>query len=77
VEGQQDPEKVTVQLGFLNVDIKNFDNTDSLRITLADDCIIHLRPPGNAPELSCYAEADSYTQANECVLKSLSNIQKV
>jgi phosphomannomutase len=74
-EGQQDPAKLMVQLGFTNVEIKNIDETDGLRITLTDERIIHLRPSGNAPELRCYAEADSYRQANDCVVKSLSNIQ--
>ncbi|MFQ6547227.1 phosphomannomutase [Aestuariibius sp. 2305UL40-4] len=33
--------------------------TDGLRITLTDGRILHLRPSGNAPELRCYAEADT------------------
>ena len=37
--------------------------TDGLRITLSNGDIIHLRPSGNAPELRCYAEADSSAQA--------------
>ncbi|GGP57896.1 phosphomannomutase [Shewanella algicola] len=73
-KGQQNPAKLMEQLGFANVDIKNVDKTDGLRITLADGLIVHLRPSGNAPELRCYAEADSYTQASDSVIKSLSNI---
>ena len=35
------------------------DTTDGLRITFANDEILHLRPSGNAPELRCYTEASS------------------
>jgi phosphomannomutase len=74
-QGKQDPEKLLVKLGFKDVVINSVDNTDGLRMTLADERIIHLRPSGNAPELRCYAEADSYLQAKECLITSLKNIQ--
>jgi phosphomannomutase len=41
------------------------DQTDGLRVTLASGEIVHLRPSGNAPELRCYAEADSPARARE------------
>jgi phosphomannomutase len=75
-QGKQNPANLLTQLGFDNVAIKSVDETDGLRITLKDGLIIHLRPSGNAPELRCYAEADNYIQANECVVKTLKNIQK-
>lgn len=65
------------QLGFDNVDIKNVDETDDLRMTLTDERIIHLRPSGNAPELRCYAQADNYLTVSESVTSSLRNIQKL
>ena len=37
--------------------------TDGLRVTFANGDIVHLRPSGNAPELRCYAEADSAARA--------------
>jgi phosphomannomutase len=37
--------------------------TDGLRVTFANGDIVHLRPSGNAPELRCYAEADSAERA--------------
>ncbi|MBE0470900.1 MAG: phosphomannomutase [Methyloprofundus sp.] len=40
-----------------------FDYTDGVRITLANDELVHLRGSGNAPELRCYTEADSYHRA--------------
>ncbi|PKF63065.1 phosphomannomutase [Psychromonas sp. psych-6C06] len=75
-QGQQEPAKLMLQLGFENLEIKNVDQTDGLRVTLADNSVIHLRPSGNAPELRCYAEACTYAQAYEIVLKALQNIQK-
>ncbi|MFO0585857.1 MAG: phosphomannomutase [Anaeromyxobacter sp.] len=41
------------------------DQTDGVRVTLASGEIVHLRPSGNAPELRCYAEADSPARARE------------
>lgn len=76
-KGKVDPAKLLVQLGFENVDIKSVVETDGLRMTLADGLIVHLRPSGNAPELRCYVEADNYILANNCVVNSLKNIQKI
>ena len=41
----------------------SFDYTDGVRIGLANDEVLHLRGSGNAPELRCYTEADSYSRA--------------
>jgi phosphomannomutase len=73
--GKFEPATLLIQLGFKNVVIKSIDETDGLRINLVDERIIHLRPSGNAPELRCYAEADNYLKAIECVNTSLQNIQ--
>jgi phosphomannomutase len=40
------------------------DQTDGLRIYLDNGEIVHFRPSGNAPELRCYAEADTQDRAN-------------
>ena len=37
--------------------------TDGLRVSFANGDIVHLRPSGNAPELRCYAEAESAERA--------------
>ena len=76
-QGKKAPATLLKQLGFDNVEIKNVDETDGLRIILIDGLIVHLRPSGNAPELRCYAEAENYIQANERVVKTLKNIQKI
>jgi len=68
------PAALLAQLGFGGVGVAGVDTTDGLRMTLADGRIIHLRPSGNAPELRCYAEADSMAVAQQCVAQALGNI---
>lgn len=43
--------------------VAGLDQTDGLRMRFANGEIVHLRPSGNAPELRCYAEADSPSRA--------------
>lgn len=43
--------------------VLGIDQTDGLRVTFASGAIVHLRPSGNAPELRCYAEADTPERA--------------
>jgi phosphomannomutase len=74
-QGKSDPTKLLAELGFDNIKIQTVDETDGLRITLTDGKIVHLRPSGNAPELRCYAEAENYLLANDCVVKSLNKLQ--
>jgi phosphomannomutase len=40
-------------------------DVDGVRVTLRTGEIVHLRPSGNAPELRCYAEADTPGRARE------------
>ncbi|MDD2464773.1 MAG: phosphomannomutase [Desulfobulbus sp.] len=53
------------------------DLTDGLRLALADGRIIHIRPSGNAPELRCYAEADSAEAATRLVRESIHRLQSL
>jgi phosphomannomutase len=46
--------------------------TDGLRVTFADGLILHLRPSGNAPELRCYAEAETDERAERAMRETLS-----
>ena len=57
------PEAIDKLLGDLCGQPAGMDQTDGLRITFANGEIVHLRPSGNAPELRCYAEADSQERA--------------
>ncbi|MCL1049557.1 phosphomannomutase [Shewanella abyssi] len=74
-QGKNAPQKLLTQLGFDNAVIESVDETDGLRMILADGRIVHLRPSGNAPELRCYAEAETYSKANQYVVHTLKNIQ--
>ena len=50
------------------------DTTDGLRLTFELGDVVHLRPSGNAPELRCYAEADTQARAQELCLDCLQRI---
>jgi phosphomannomutase len=52
------------------------DHTDGLRVTFADGLILHLRPSGNAPELRCYAEAETALRAETALKKALSLVRE-
>jgi phosphomannomutase len=54
--------------------VESIDLTDGVRLTLAGDEIVHLRPSGNAPELRCYAEAETAERAAEIVGKTLAAV---
>jgi phosphomannomutase len=68
------PDKLLTMLGLAELNVKTLDTTDGLRITLSNSHIIHFRPSGNAPELRCYAEASSLSEANFLVSNSLKMI---
>lgn len=68
------PAELLTQLGFSDLAINHIDQTDGLRISLSNGEIIHLRPSGNAPELRCYAEAATQTQATQLVSQVLSKL---
>lgn len=57
-------------------EFRAIDNTDGLRMTFANDRIIHLRQSGNAPELRCYAEAETPDIADFLASGSLEFIGK-
>lgn len=49
--------------GALSGKVARTDGTDGLRVTFANEEIIHLRPSGNAPEFRCYTEAETQERA--------------
>lgn len=55
--------------------VTSINMTDGLRVTFANGDIVHLRPSGNAPELRCYAEADSAQRAKDLCERCLTLIQ--
>lgn len=56
---------------------ESIDQTDGLRITLADGEIVHFRPSGNAPELRCYAEANTQERARVLVDECLRRLRSL
>ncbi len=44
---------------------------DGLRVTLVDNRIIHFRPSGNAPEMRCYVEASTESEAKALLEQGL------
>ena len=70
---QQNSQSFLSELGY--DDSYELDLTDGLRISLAIGDIVHLRPSGNAPELRCYAEAESSEKAIKLVNKALVTVQ--
>lgn len=51
------------------------DRTDGLRVRFASGLILHLRPSGNAPELRCYAEATTATEAQDALQDALARVR--
>lgn len=72
----EDGEALRSFVSFIGSSVASQDETDGLRITLTDDAIIHLRPSGNAPELRCYAEADSAEKALHLLSNCLEKIRQ-
>ncbi|AXA33408.1 phosphomannomutase [Francisella adeliensis] len=56
--------------------LENIDTTDGVRVTLANEDIVHLRPSGNAPELRCYTESSSEEHAQKLNQYCISLIQE-
>lgn len=73
-KGEADPSAFVRTLGVANVDVSSVNMTDGLRLTLSDGRVVHLRPSGNAPELRCYAEAATETDANALVSDVLNTV---
>lgn len=54
--------------------VRSLDLTDGIRLTLDSGEIVHLRASGNAPELRCYAEADTAGAAEALVARILAQV---
>lgn len=52
------------------------DHADGLRLTLKSGRFVHLRPSGNAPELRCYAEAETPQAAAALLAAGLGRMAK-
>ncbi|MNT83604.1 hypothetical protein D3C72_2234990 [compost metagenome] len=54
--------------------VKSVSDIDGLRVTLADDSVVHVRPSGNAPEMRCYVEATDQAAAEALLAKGLATL---
>ncbi|MBW8283725.1 MAG: phosphomannomutase, partial [Rhizobium sp.] len=54
--------------------VKSVSDIDGLRVTLADDSVVHFRPSGNAPEMRCYVEAADQGAAEALLTKGLATL---
>lgn len=63
--GNETSDRAAVEnaFGALSGKVSQLDRTDGLRVTFANEEVIHLRPSGNAPEFRCYTEAASNDRA--------------
>jgi phosphomannomutase len=59
----QDPSAWLLRCLGAGAALAQVDQTDGVRMRLQSGEFVHLRPSGNAPELRCYAEADSEPRA--------------
>jgi len=60
---QADLDQATEVFGALGEPCCAIDQTDGVRMSFANEEIIHLRPSGNAPEFRCYTEAATDARA--------------
>lgn len=70
-----EPDVLQAFVQFTGSRVVSTDQTDGLRITLASQDIVHLRPSGNAPEMRCYTEAATPLQAQQLLSASLNQIK--
>jgi phosphomannomutase len=62
---------VEAMFGAICGPVAGLNRTDGLRITFANEEVIHLRPSGNAPEFRCYAEANTDERARAITAQAL------
>jgi phosphomannomutase len=74
--GSEAADQVAIEKMFGEIcgKVVSLNRTDGLRITFANEEIIHLRPSGNAPEFRCYTEAATDERAREITSLALARI---
>ena len=74
--GSEAADKTAIEktFGLICGTVAGLNRTDGLRITFANEEVIHLRPSGNAPEFRCYAEAATDERAREITATALARI---
>jgi phosphomannomutase len=74
--GSEPADRIEIEkmFGAICGQIAGLNRTDGLRITFANEEVIHLRPSGNAPEFRCYAEAETDERARAITTDALAKI---
>ena len=67
--------KISEKIFNLSSKIAKFDFTDGVRMFLANNEIVHVRPSGNSPELRVYYEAESLEKAKEGAERALDKLK--
>lgn len=75
-DAARDLRAIDTQLATLFGPARSVDHTDGLRITFANEEVVHLRPSGNAPEFRCYTEADSAARAQAMLDQCIAQMEQ-
>ena len=73
--GKQEPEKLLLIFNLEDLKIASVIDIDGLRLTFSNEDVVHIRPSGNAPELRCYTESNSFLNAKILADKVLASIK--
>jgi phosphomannomutase len=75
--GSEAADKAAIEKMFGTIcgQVASLNRTDGLRITFANEEVIHLRPSGNAPEFRSYAEAATDERAREITALALAAVR--
>ncbi|HZL79381.1 MAG TPA: phosphomannomutase [Candidatus Limnocylindrales bacterium] len=75
--GSETADKAAIEKMFGDIcgHVASLNRTDGLRVTFANEEVIHLRPSGNAPEFRCYAEAATDERSREITTLALARIR--
>ncbi|WP_350608021.1 phosphomannomutase [Pseudoalteromonas sp. MER144-MNA-CIBAN-0113] len=73
--GKQEIEKLLLILNLEGLKIASVIDIDGLRLTFSNEDVVHIRPSGNAPELRCYTESNSFLNAKKLADKVLASIK--
>ena len=77
LERYKDINYIEDDFGDIFGDVLSVDDTDGLRVTFANNDVLHLRPSGNAPEFRCYNESDSLVRVSDLQQMSIRRLKEL
>ena len=77
LERYKDINYIEDDFGDIFGDVLSVDDTDGLRVTFANNDVLHLRPSGNAPEFRCYNESDSLVRLSDLQQMSIRRLKEL